>query len=132
MLVYSDKNGLSASRRQGAGKELGDNLYGWKNLIFPKFKNSNFYIVLKTTVLPPRKIIIQVPAQIAHAAGHRDALSLVLCLAPQHPFEVLDKAKTFAANSKLWSARPEKGERAAQEGERLLGITPFGSVFCTQ
>ena len=49
-----------------------------------------------------------------------------------HLREISDRPKTSAANSKLWSARPEKGERAAKEAFPLFGISPFRAVLCTQ
>ena len=59
---------------------------------FPK-QGINFSVVCKTATLPPRWNIIQFPTQTAVPRGHRDAFSFILRLAPQRPFEVLDKPK---------------------------------------
>ena len=48
-------------------------------------------------------------------------------LVVQHFHEVSGNPKTSAANSKLWSARPEKEERAVKEAFPLFGISPSGS-----
>ena len=86
--------------RQGVGWELDDNIHGryCLSILFSEIKETYCY---KTAILPPKKIIIQFPSQTAVPRGHRDALGFILSSAPQRPFEVLDKPKTSATNSKL-------------------------------
>ena len=61
--------------------------------------------------------------------GHRDALSLFLCLAPQHPFEVLDKPKLPQQIPNCGLHGQKRGKEPPKRRSPSLVSPPLGQFF---